>query len=560
MPSISSAGIGSGLDVKAIVEALVKAEITPNKNRLDRQEASLSTQLSALGQVNSALAKLQATMLKFSDLSQFQTLTTTISNTTALGASVNNSEAIAGNYQIQIQQLATQQSLASAPFPSSTSTVGSGTITINFGSYSNNNTVFTANPNQPPLTLNIIPGQDSLLAIQDAINSSASGVQAAIVQDNSGTRLTLMSTNTGTASAMQISVVDNDGNNSDLSGLSALAYDPTQGVNSLSQTIAANDSLVYINGLLLTQSSNQLQNAIQGVTLNLLQAQPGVTVNMTVANNPAQTTAIVNEFIQQYNDTMTTLNSLTSYNKETKKGSSLQSDAGIRALKFNLANLVSRPIDNLQGPIKSLVDFGIKTDLKGLLSMDSDLYNNALASYPQAIGNFFAKSATATDPNIHVKSLGIDVQAGLYDLVINSFIPGNTLTGTLGGVNAVSPDGITLEGTGPFGELRLEVLGGGVGDRGYINITDGLAVQFTNLLSTYLGDEGDLSARTELIKDSLKDIDQQREQLGFRAISLATRYTKQFTALDTLLSRMQSTSQFLTQQLANLPQINQKRN
>ncbi|KTD36377.1 flagellar hook associated protein 2 FliD [Legionella nautarum] len=560
MPSISSPGIGSGLDVKAIVEALVKSEIAPTKNRLDRQEARLTTQLSALGQIKSTLAKLQTAMQNLTDLSQFQALTTSVSDTTALYATVVGSDATAGNYQIQIQQLATQQSLATIPYPSSTSTIGDGSLTINFGTYSAGNTTFTPNPLQPPLTINIIPGQDNLLAIKDAINSSGAGVQASIVQDNSGARLTLMSTNTGSASAMQISVVDNDGNNTDLSGLSALAYDPTQSITSLTQTIAANDSMVYINGLLLTQSSNQLQNAIEGVSVNLLKAQPGIPVYLSITNNQNQTTTLVNQFIQQYNDTMTTLNSLTSYNAETKKGSPLQSDAGIRMLKYNLSTLIGQPINDLEGPLHSLADLGITTDINGVLTLDTDTYNTALTNYPNAIATLFAKSATATDPNIRVSSVGLDVQAGHYSLVIDNFVPGTTLSGTIGGVNAVSNDGFTLEGTGPFGELSLEVLAGGVGNRGYINITDGLAVQFNNLLSTYLDDFGDLASRTDQINENLKEIDDQREQLGFRAITLANRYTKQFTALDTLLMQMQSTSQFLTQQLANLPQINQKRN
>jgi flagellar hook-associated protein 2 len=560
VPSISSPGISSGLDVKAIVEALVKSEIAPTKNRLDRHEARLTTQLSALGQIKSTLAKLQGAMQNLTELSQFHTLTASVSDTTALSASVVGSDATTGNYQIQIQQLATQQSLATAPYPSSTSSIGDGTLTINFGTYSTGNTSFTPNPLQPPVTINIVPGQDNLLAIKDAINSSGAGVQASLVQDNSGARLTLTSTNTGSASAMQISVVDSDGNNTDLSGLSALAYDPTQSINSLTQTIAANNSMVYINGLLLTQSSNQLQNAIEGVSVNLLKAQPGVPVNLSITSNQNQTTALVNQFIQQYNDTMTTLNSLTSYNAETKKGSPLQSDAGIRMLKFNLSNLIGQPIDGLEGPLHSLADLGITTDINGVLTLDTDTYNAALTNYPNAIAALFAKSATATDPNIRVSSVGIDVQAGLYSLVLNTFVPGMTLSGTIGGVNAVSNDGFTLNGTGPFGELSLEVLAGSVGDCGYINITDGLAVQFNNLLSTYLDDSGDLASRTDQINENLKEIDDQREQLGFRAVTLANRYTKQFTALDTLLMQMQSTSQFLSQQLANLPQINQKRN
>ena len=561
MPGISSPGVGSGLDVKTIVEALVKADITPAKNRLDRQEAKLSTQLSALGQVKSALAKLQGSMNKLSTLSQFQSLTATVSNTSTLTASITGSNTVPGNYQIEVQQLATQQSLASAPFASTTSTLGSGSLTIQFGTYSSGNTSFTPNPNQQAVTITIDPNQSSLLAIQELINNSNAGVQASIVQDQSGARLTLISNNTGQASAMRISVVDNDGNNTDNLGLSSLAYDPTTTVTNLTQTVAATDSQVLINGLTLTQSTNALNTAIEGVNINLLTAQPGVPVTLSISNNQQQTTNLVNDFIEQYNNMLTTINSLTAYNQETKKMNVLQGDAEIRNLQFNLTSIVGKHLDYINGPIKSLADIGIKADRKGLLQLDSSVFNKVLNNNYAAIGTIFAKTGTATDPQVKVSSIGIDIQAGLYGLELGTYTPGVSLAGTISGVPAVSSDGLTLTGTKDFGELSLEILGGSTGNRGFIEIKDGFAAQLYNLISNYLGEGGELSDRTDTLGEYMKDIDDQRQNLAMRAISLTERYTKQFTALDTLLMKMQSTSQFLTQQIDNLPisQINNKR-
>lgn len=561
MPGISSPGIGSGLDIKTIVDALVKAEITPTKNRLDRQEASLTTKLSAFGQVKSALSNLQTTMLKLSDFNQFNTLKTTVSDNTALSVNLADNSASPGTYKIQVQQLATQQCLASTAFSNPATAVGSGTLTINFGTYSDNNTVFIANPDQQALTLIINPGQNSLTAIKEAINSSNSKVQAGIVQDSSGARLTLVSTDTGQASAMQILVVDSDGNNGDNSGLSALAYDPTTAVQSLTQTVAAADSQVSINGLLLTQKSNQLQKAVEGLNINLLKAQSGVNINVSISNSSDQITALVNEFIKQYNDTMTTLNSLTSYNPDTKKGSPLQSDADVRSLKFNLSNLLSKTIDtHTNMPIQSLADLGITSDNQGLLAMDSKKFNTILEANPNAIGSFFAKSATTTDPEIRVKSIGMNAPPGLYSIILNSFVAGSSLSGTIGEVFASASDGHNLKGAGQFAGLILQVLAGNSGNRGSVQINDGLAVQFNTLLNSYLDPQGDLDFRTEQINDGLADVSKQRDQLTLRAGSLAERYSKQFTNLDSLIARMQNVSQFLSQQLANLPAVNQKRN
>ncbi|WED44152.1 flagellar filament capping protein FliD [Legionella cardiaca] len=548
--------VGSGLDIKAIVEALVTADIAPAKKRLDTQESKFSTQLSALGLIKSSLAKLQTSMTKLADISQLYSLKSSVSDETILSASVN-ANATTGSYQIEVQQLAAKQNLASAAFTNANTTVGSGSITIDFGTYNADNSAFTANPDKASVTINIAPGTDSLAAIRDAINNSGSGVQASIIQDSQGARLTLLSPETGKAMAMKISVVDNDSNNNDATGLSALAYDPTIGNNSLTQTVAAKDSEIKINGLLLTQSTNQLKDAIPGITLDLKKAQSGTLVNLKIEHNQASLTTMVNDFIKQYNDAITTINSLTSYNATTKKGGVMQSDAGVRALKLNLNKLISEPIGDSSNTIRTLADIGIKTNEKGLLEMNTEKFNAALSDHYDEIGALFAKTATATDSSVRIKSVGSSVKAGSYDLALSTFTPGVTLSGTIGGINATSSDGLTLSGTGDVRGLSLEILAGGTGSRGKITVTDGLAVKFNDLLSNYLDDKkGELSTRTDQLNKRLEKLDTEREQLEVRATMISKRYTKQFTALDTLLVKMQGASDFLSQQLANLPQLN----
>lgn len=550
--------VGSGLDIKAIVEALVKADLTPAQNRLNKQEANFSTQLSALGMIKSSLAKMQTTMAKLADISQVYSMKSTVSDESILAAIIGK-EAASGAYQIEVNQLATKQNLATTAFASSTSTIGSGSITIDFGTYSADYSSFTANPDKDPVTINIAPGSNTLTAIRDAINNSNSGVQASIIQDSQGARLTLLSPETGKAMAMKITVVDDDGTNNDTAGLSALAYDPTTGINSLTQTVEAKNSEVMINGLLLTQSSNQLKDAIAGITLNLKKAQPGTLVDLRIEKDTNQLKAMVNEFVKQYNDTITTINSLTSYNSATKKGGLMQSDAGIRSLKLNLSKLISEPVGESGNAIRSLADIGITTNEKGLLVINDTKFTEALDNHYNDIGTLLAKTATATDGNVRIKSVGTTVKAGSYDLVVDSFTPGVDLSGKIGGVYASSSDGLTLSGTDNFKGLAVDILSGGTGSRGKITVTDGLAAKFNDLLKIYLDEKnGEFSTRTAQLDKRVEGIAKEREQLEMRAEILTKRYTKQFVALDSLLVRMQGTSDFLSQQLANLPQLNRK--
>jgi flagellar hook-associated protein 2 len=81
----------------------------------------------------------------------------------------------------------------------------------------------------------------------------------------------------------------------------------------------------------------------------------------------------------------------------------------------------------------------------------------------------------------------------------------------------------------------------------------GVAVKLDSLLAPYLDSEGVLDARDAGLKTSIADIAERREALNERLAALQTRYTREFNALDTLMSQLQGTSNFLTQQLSQLP-------
>ncbi len=86
---------------------------------------------------------------------------------------------------------------------------------------------------------------------------------------------------------------------------------------------------------------------------------------------------------------------------------------------------------------------------------------------------------------------------------------------------------------------------------------NGFAVRLDSLVDGYLSTGGVIDSRTTGLKDSIKDIEEQRLALQDRLNAVEARYREQFTALDTLLSQLTSTSSFLAQQLANLPKPGQ---
>ncbi|MDP3269996.1 MAG: flagellar filament capping protein FliD [Legionella sp.] len=542
--SLSTPGIGSGLDIKAMVDAYVKAEITPLQTRHDNKLSSVNTELSAIGQLKSVLSNLQTSLANLSDINKFYNMKYSVSDGDYFTATVTP-EANKGTYQVEVQKLAQQQSLASSYL--NTASIGSGTVTINFGSYNNDKTVFTINGDATPVSINIAPGSDSLVSVRDAINNSESGITASIIQDNQGSRLTITSAKTGENYAMQIS-----------GSLTVLNYDPTIGSNALTETIAAQNSVIKVNGLTLNQSTNQLKDAISGITLNLKKAELGKTITLNVDDNKDQLTGMINDFIKKYNDSTTLLTNLTGYNSSTKQSGLFQGDPQFRNLKLNLNKWATSPLTHSNGAIQSLADMGITTNKQGLLELKMEKYNKVLESNYGEIGSFFAKTATASDSNIRIKSVGTEVKSGTYNIDLTEFTPGVSMQGTIGSLPATSSDGITLKGSGDLKDLSVDVLSGSVGARGSVVVKDGLAVLMNGFLNTYMGTTGDLSQRADQLNKQITQLDKAQKQIDTRSASIESRYFKQFNALDLLLSKLQATSSSLTQQLANLPQLKLK--
>ena len=175
------------------------------------------------------------------------------SPTKTIASATTSSDAVPGQYSLEVQNLATAATLTSAPVGSASSIIGTGTLTIAVGGTST--------------SINIDSTDNTLSGIASAINSAANnpGVTASIITTTAGARLVLTGTATGAANALTVTQSGGDG------GLSSLVYDPTGGTTNLTQTQAATDANFSINGYAATSASNLVSNAITGVTLQLTQ-------------------------------------------------------------------------------------------------------------------------------------------------------------------------------------------------------------------------------------------------------------------------------------------------
>ena len=271
MASVSSLGVGSGLDLSSIVTGLVNAERAPAENRLTIRQEDATIKLSAFGALRSSLSLFQGsyTDLKFS--STYNAKQVSLSDESVFSASVG-SNADVGNYSVEVIDLAKAQSLASdeaSAFDSVDAAVGSGSLTFSFGTTTTGPYGFTQDTSKATqiITISEANNNTTLSGLRDYINDNDFGFRAAIINDGNGYRMVFTSEQTGADNSMQITVDDDDGIDADNSGLSQFAFNPA--AQSMTQTVAAQDASLIINGLTITRESNTVSGAIDGITLNL---------------------------------------------------------------------------------------------------------------------------------------------------------------------------------------------------------------------------------------------------------------------------------------------------
>jgi len=368
---IISPGIGSGLDIEGLVTQLVAAEGAPASFRLDKKEAIAQAELSAFGSLKSALSAFRDALEPLSELSEFQGRVTSSSDELLLTASAD-ADSVQGRYNIEVSQLAQAQKLSSQFYSGPEAAVGHGTLTISVGTDAFN-VVINSEAN-------------TLADIRDAINDSNdnTGVRATIVNSTDGSHLVLSSVETGEANALTITATGGDG------GLDDITYDVGGGVKNLTELEAALDAEILIDSLSVKSSTNTISDAIDGITLKLHAAAPGLTTELTVDYDDSGATDAVNAFIDAYNDLVGKFAEFSSYDAETGNSGPLFGDSTLRFVSSELRREMGVGTKDLNEPLSSLLDIGITTKLDGTLEVDTEKLNAQLEGSFDDIGKLFS--------------------------------------------------------------------------------------------------------------------------------------------------------------------------
>jgi len=356
MASISSPGIGSGLDISGIVSKLMQVEAQP-LTALQTKEASYQAKLSAFGSLKGALSSLQTAAQTLKNASTYTAKSASTADATVATATAG-STATAGTYDIAITTLAKAHSIRTDTNFAADATFGAGTLSIQIGTG-------TAQ------TVTIESGK-TLAQIATAINDAKVGVSASVV--DTGT-LVLTSGTAGPDGAITLS-------------------DPDGLLGATSTLQAAVPAVFSVNGIEMTRSTNTLTDAISGITLNLLKESG--TTRLTVTNNTSAVTGAVNAFVKAYNDAIAGIKQITPYDAANKKASVLTGDSTARSIQSQLSSLFSS-ISGIAGGISRLSDLGISVQKDGTLAVDSSKLSAAVADPDSDVAAFFTQTTTGNE-------------------------------------------------------------------------------------------------------------------------------------------------------------------
>ena len=378
--TISSAGIGSGLEVSNIISSLMSVEKLP-LTKLQSVATTMQTKLSAFGQMQSLAASFRdaATNLKSAEAYK---VTTATSSDTAVSAS-STTKAVTGSYAVAVNSLSSTQSTvgASGQFASNADVVGTGTITISLGTWSAGQTAFTAKQGATAVVIPIDASNNTLTAIRDKINAASAGVSATIVTDATGSRLAFQSSVTGASNGFRVSVVDDDLANTDAAGLSRLAFDPPSSTNGMTLTQAAANTKATINGIAVETAGNTLTDVVDGMTFNLSKVTTSP-VTVSVTRNTESVKSLIIGFVASYNALSSFLSSATQYDASTKTAALLQGDATTTSLQNQLRSTVSQA-GSRSPAFGTMSSMGMEFQKDGRLSINDAKLTAALAKLPE---------------------------------------------------------------------------------------------------------------------------------------------------------------------------------
>lgn len=371
-------GTGSGIDIKSLVDQLVEAQYADKNQAITAKTETLSAQISAASAIKSGISAFDSALKTLIQSGSLATQPTS-SNSNIVKVSALPGATVSGlTGTLEVRQLASAQVTASASILDKTAPIGTGTLTLKFGTAEMTGgtmTGFTAGSAAP---IDIVIGADSsLTGIASAINAQKTGITASVLTDSTGSRLVIKSA-TGAAQAFTL----------DASAGDAALQQFNIGVGS-PVSAAAQDAIVAVDGVAVTRASNSISDLITGVKIELVSASVGSKVSLGTQAPTAALSQAVGDVVDTYNQLYAQLKAAT--DPITGK---LKADPAAKSLLRAMSRLTTQSLITGAGAsdVDTLAEIGVGTNRDGTLKLNASQLSAALLGSSDKVEKMF-KSA-----------------------------------------------------------------------------------------------------------------------------------------------------------------------
>lgn len=464
---IQSLGAGSGIDTKNIVKQLVEIERTAPQGRIDTTRDKAEAQISDFGLLSSAMSTLADAAGALTEPEGLFSKSASFTESNALVPVGLDTDVQTGTYEFEVNAIAKPQSLISVGFSSVKDTVGEGTITFDFGSATVDGvdefgdpdgtgkmTAFNVDAEATPLTITIDASNNSLEGLRDAINEADSGIQASIIYDGSEFVLQI-NAESGALNELQMTVEEAGGapTNEDADGLSRFSFVAGAGAQ-MTQNQAGQDASLTVNGLAVTRETNNIDDIVEGLSLDVLKADPGVPVTITISDDKAFAEQTIRDFVEAYNLFLEAIEpAIGTYEEENEEGKSetivgsLARDSLAKSVVSRIRSVISESIPGLSDTLfTSLGTSGIQTEIDGTLSIDEEKFSEVLEDNFEELQKLFAPRTASSTNDVLINSYGDTTTAGEYEVVITTQPRrAEYQGGVIGGISSTSGQTYSLQ-------------------------------------------------------------------------------------------------------------------
>ena len=522
---ISMLNAGSGLNTTQIVDALVDAERVPREEKIQAQVEEANVSISGLGKVKQGFSTLSTAL---DGLDGETGLVATSASSAATVTITDKSLVAQQQVSLEVTQLARAQTLVFDGFTSASDNVGTGSLNFEFGTWASGS--FTANSDISATSLTIASGADTLSEVRDQINAADMGVTASIIQTGTGAFSLVLKSETGAERAMRVTATESP----DASGLADIdfsTYDADE------EAQGAQNAAFTLDGVSISRSSNEIDDVMDGIRLNLNATTDAPTL-LTTKYDATTATAVMQVLVNELNTLNTNLNDLTANGLASgSERGALYGDSLVQSYKNRLRALTTTPIAGFGDDPIYLTNFGIKTERNGSLSLDTAKFKIAFEANPEQFAAIVNTQATTDNASVKATISG------------DNFTPGSYAFTAVSGVGTVGSDAMTA-GTSSFvsisgdtNGLKLTTSASDITAQVYMGRS--LVHDLSNFADLVLGSGNDIDRKIATLNSDIDDRNLEISNLNSRMEDVRERYVKQFAAMEQAVKSLKETGSYI---------------